>query len=364
MSKLFTEYKLGPITLKNRTIRSAAFENMCYGNKPSQDLFDYHLSVAKGGVGMTTIAYCAVDRSGVSFDGQLYIYDEIKEDLKKLTDALHAEGCKASIQLGHCGNMTHRATCKCMPVGPTFGFNLYSPTFYRKLKKEEIQNIVRKFGEAVDFCRECGFDCVEIHAGHAYLISQFLNPGLNRRKDEYGGSLENRMRFMNEVLAEVMKGRIGARLKEFWLGGQHSPKEYLQKQIEDALAAGSWIVGMTHGINYGYDCYEDASEFTDFLDYLKSLEDRIWIGTFRDVAAYTAVAKGTTLEVSKDGKEITIVPATNLDKALYETPLTLEVNTDCRKIKASQDGKPLEVTYSNGKVYVTFCPFGGAVTLK
>ena len=90
MSKLFTEYKLGPITLKNRTIRSAAFENMCYGNKPSQDLFDYHTSVAKGGVGMTTIAYCAVDRSGVSFDGQLYIYDEIKEDLKKLTDAIHA----------------------------------------------------------------------------------------------------------------------------------------------------------------------------------------------------------------------------------------------------------------------------------
>lgn len=170
--------------------------------------------------------------------------------------------------------------------------------------------------------------------------------------------------YNDAVLAEVMKGRIGARLKEFWLGGQHSPKEYLQKQIEDALAAGSWIVGMTHGINYGYDCYEDASEFTDFLDYLKSLEDRIWVGTFRDVAAYTAVAKGTTLEVSKDGKEITIVPATNLDKALYETPLTLEVNTDCRKIKASQDGKPLEVTYSNGKSYVTFCPFGGAVTLK
>lgn len=170
--------------------------------------------------------------------------------------------------------------------------------------------------------------------------------------------------YNDAVLAEVMKGRIGARLKEFWLGGQHSPKEYLQKQIEDALAAGSWIVGMTHGINYGYDCYEDASEFTDFLDYLKSLEDRIWVGTFRDVAAYTAVAKGTTLEVSKDGKGIMIVPATNLDKALYETPLTLEVNTYCRKIKASQDGKPLEVTYSNGKAYVTFCPFGGAVTLK
>jgi hypothetical protein len=170
--------------------------------------------------------------------------------------------------------------------------------------------------------------------------------------------------YNDAVLAEVMKGRIGARLKEFWLGGQHSPKEYLQKQIEDALAAGSWIVGMTHGINYGYDCYEDASEFTDFLDYLKSLEDRIWVGTFRDVAAYTAVAKGTSLDISKDGKEITIVPATNLDRTLYETPLTLEVNTDGKKIKAQQDGKALEASYRNGKAYITFCPFGGAVTLK
>ena len=170
--------------------------------------------------------------------------------------------------------------------------------------------------------------------------------------------------YNDTVLAEVMKGRIGARLKEFWLGGQHSPKEYLQKQIEDALAAGSWIVGMTHGINYGYDCYEDASEFTDFLDYLKSLEDRIWVGTFRDVAAYTAVAKGISLDISKDGKEITVVPATNLDRTLYETPLTLEVNTDGKKIKAQQDGKALEASYRNGKAYITFCPFGGAVTLK
>lgn len=205
-SKLFTPYQLGPITLRNRTVRSAAFENMCPGNKPSQKLFDYHTSVARGGVGMTTVAYCAVDRSGVSFDGQLYVHDEIKPDLKKLTDAIHAEGAKASIQLGHCGNMTHFYTCGYqIPVGASSGINLYSPTIVRGLKKEEIKTIVKHFGEAVDFCRECGFDCVEIHAGHGYLISQFISPYTNHRRDEYGGSLENRMRFMNEVLDEVMK---------------------------------------------------------------------------------------------------------------------------------------------------------------
>ena len=199
-SKLFTEYQLGPITLRNRVIRSAAFENMADHNAPSQALQDYHVSVAKGGVGMTTIAYCAVDKTGVSFDGQLYVHKEIKPAMKKMVDAIHKEGAKVSIQLGHCGNMTHRRTCGCTPMGPSNGFNLYSPTFYRGITKEEIQTIVKHYGDAVDFCRDCGIDCVEIHCGHAYLISQFLNPSLNRRKDEYGGSLENRMRFMNEVM--------------------------------------------------------------------------------------------------------------------------------------------------------------------
>lgn len=205
MSKLFTPFKLGPITLRNRTIRSAAFENMAYDNKPSQDLFNYHTSVAKGGIGMTTIAYCAVNKSGVSFKGQLWMRPEIIPDLKKLTDAIHAEGAKASIQLGHCGNMTHFYTCGCMPVGASSGFNLYSPTIVRGLKIPEIKALVKDFGKAVDMCREAGFDCVEIHAGHGYLISQFISPYTNHRHDEYGGSLENRMRFMKEVLAEVME---------------------------------------------------------------------------------------------------------------------------------------------------------------
>lgn len=205
MSKIFTECQIGPITLRNRTIRSAAFENMCYGNKPSQDLFDYHTAVARGGVGMTTIAYAAVNKSGLSFNGQLWMREEIIPELKKLTDAIHAEGAKASIQLGHCGNMTHRATCGQMPVGASGGFNLYSPTFVRKLKISEIKSLVKDFGHAVDLCKKAGFDCVEIHAGHGYLISQFISPYTNHRKDEYGGSLDNRMRFMREVISEVME---------------------------------------------------------------------------------------------------------------------------------------------------------------
>ena len=204
-SPIFTPCQIGPITLRNRVIRSAAFENMAYGNRPSDDLFNYHTAVARGGVGMTTVAYAAVNQSGLSFNGQLWMREEIVPELKRLTDAVHAYGAKASIQLGHCGNMTHRATCGCMPVGASSGFNLYSPTFHRKLKKEEIYGLVKDFGKAVNLAREAGFDCVEIHAGHGYLISQFLSPYTNRRHDEFGGSLENRMRFMRLVIEEVMR---------------------------------------------------------------------------------------------------------------------------------------------------------------
>ena len=209
MSKLFTPYKLGHVELRNRTVRSAAFEAMCPGNRPSQELFDYHTAVARGGIGMTTVAYAAVCQSGVSFDTQLCMREEIVPDLKKLTDAIHAEGAKASIQLGHCGNMTHRSTCHCKPMGAINGFNLYSPTFYRKMNRDDIDYVVKSFGQAVRLAMKAGFDAVEVHAGHGYLISQFLSPYTNRRKDEFGGSLENRMRFMKMCFEEVIKAADG-----------------------------------------------------------------------------------------------------------------------------------------------------------
>ena len=204
-SPVFSPVKIGPVTLRNRVIRSAAFENMAYGNSPSQDLYDYHTAVARGGVGMTTLAYASVNRSGLSFDGQLWMREEIVPGLRKITDAVHEAGAKCSIQLGHCGNMTHRSTCGCMPVGASGGFNLYSPTFVRGLKVSEIDALVEDFGQAVNLARKAGFDCVEIHAGHGYLISQFLSPYTNRRRDAYGGSLENRMRLMQRVIRRVLE---------------------------------------------------------------------------------------------------------------------------------------------------------------
>ena len=209
MSEIFTPYKLGPIELRNRTIRSAAFEGMGRNNGPTEELFNYHRAVAKGGIGMTTVAYAAVCRSGISFDSQLWMREEIVPELKRLTDAVHAEGAKASIQLGHCGNMTHRRTCGQMPIGASSGFNLYSPTFHRKMNQKDIDEVVKAYGDAVRLAMKAGFDAVEIHAGHGYLISQFLSPYTNHRHDRYGGSLDNRMNFMRECIREVVKAADG-----------------------------------------------------------------------------------------------------------------------------------------------------------
>ncbi len=209
MSEIFTPYKLGPIELRNRTIRSAAFEGMGKNNGPTEELFNYHRAVAKGGIGMTTVAYAAVCRSGISFDSQLWMREEIVPELKRLTDAVHAEGAKASIQLGHCGNMTHRRTCGQMPIGASSGFNLYSPTFHRKMNQKDIDEVVKAYGDAVRLAMKAGFDAVEIHAGHGYLISQFLSPYTNHRHDRYGGSLDNRMNFMRECIREVVKAADG-----------------------------------------------------------------------------------------------------------------------------------------------------------
>jgi 2,4-dienoyl-CoA reductase-like NADH-dependent reductase (Old Yellow Enzyme family) len=204
-SKLFSPYSIGPITLRNRAIRAAAFEGMCPNNNPSQKLTDYHRLVAAGGIGMTTIAYAAVCKNGLSFPHQLWLRSEIIPDLKILTSTIHKEGAAASVQLGHCGNMSKKSITGSLPLSPSGGLNIYSPTWSKKMNLADINQVVQSFADAVKIARESDFDAVEIHAGHGYLISQFLSPYTNKRKDEFGGSFENRVRFMLMVIRAVMQ---------------------------------------------------------------------------------------------------------------------------------------------------------------
>jgi len=202
-SKFFIEGKLGPLLLRNRSIRAAAFEGMSEYHNVTDALINYHTSVAKGGVGMTTVAYASVSKSGLSFPHQLWMRLEIVGDLKKLTNSVHREGAAVSVQIGHCGNMANGAVTGGRPIAPSGGINWYGPTFPRSMKPRDMEEVKNDFINAVRIASESGFDAVEVHAGHGYLISQFLSPYTNKRNDEYGGSFENRKRFMTEMLTAV-----------------------------------------------------------------------------------------------------------------------------------------------------------------
>jgi len=201
---LFTEGKLGPVLLRNRSIRSAAFEGMCPDNRISENLIRYHTAVAAGGIGMTTVAFASVAKSGLSFPHQLLLTRDAIPGLRRLTDAVHREGAAAAIQIGHGGLMADKSVSH-VCLAPTGGLSLYGPAIPRTITMQEIKDIVRDFGTAAKIASESGFDVVEIQAGHGYLISQFLSPYTNRRTDVFGGTYASRSRFLIEVIREVIK---------------------------------------------------------------------------------------------------------------------------------------------------------------
>jgi 2,4-dienoyl-CoA reductase-like NADH-dependent reductase (Old Yellow Enzyme family) len=154
---------------------------------------------------MTTMAYVSVSNNGRTFSHQAWMRPEIVPHLKKLTDAVHRRGSAASIQLGHAGNMADAAVSGERAIAPSGKFNLFGLTFPRAMSESDIESIAQAHGKAVKLARSAGFDAVEIHAGHGYLISQFLSPYTNRRADKWGGSFENRTRFLRMVMSVARK---------------------------------------------------------------------------------------------------------------------------------------------------------------
>jgi 2,4-dienoyl-CoA reductase-like NADH-dependent reductase (Old Yellow Enzyme family) len=159
---------------------------------------------------MTTVAYGAVNPDGRTHEDQMYLHDGIAEPLGSLTKAVHESGGKASIQLTHCGFFSsNRNLSTNKPLAPSRILNAYGimsgNAFSRAMTIEEIKQTTTDFAKAAEFSKNVGFDAVEIHMGHGYLLSQFISPKVNKRKDQYGGSLQNRLRFPLEVIIETRK---------------------------------------------------------------------------------------------------------------------------------------------------------------
>jgi 2,4-dienoyl-CoA reductase-like NADH-dependent reductase (Old Yellow Enzyme family) len=203
--KLFSGAMMAGLQLKNRIIRAGCFEGMCQEGKVTAELIEHHRRVAAGGVAMTTIAYCSVSHDGRAFEHELWMRDEIAAELEEMTAAIHAEGAAASIQLGHSGFFTSKSVIGKRPLGVSPKLCVFTLSYCREMTEADIDEKARDFVAAAVLSKQTGFDAIEIHSGHGYLLSQFLSPWTNKRKDEFGGSLENRLRFPVRVIEEVRK---------------------------------------------------------------------------------------------------------------------------------------------------------------
>lgn len=212
----FSALRIGPLTLRNRFIKAGANEGMTPSGLPTQALVKHHRELAAGGIGMTTVAYAAVAPEGRTFSHQMHMHAGIVPYLRALTDAVHREGAAACLQLTHAGSFTMmRHGGSRAPLSASSGLNafglLYGVYFQRAMSEVDMVRVAAEFAQAACLARESGFDAVEIHMGHGYLLNQFLSPLSNRRHDGFGGSVEQRSRFPLHVLNQV-KDAVGTQL--------------------------------------------------------------------------------------------------------------------------------------------------------
>lgn len=197
--------KLGPLTLRNRTIKSATFEARTPNALVTDDLIEYHRQPAAGGVGMTTVAYCAVSQGGRTEGNGIWMRPEAVPGFRRLTDAIHAEGAAVSAQIGHAGPVANARSNGATALAPVRFFNPIGMRFAKKASADDIDELLADHAKAARFAVEAGFDAVEIHLGHNYLASAFLSPLINRRTDEFGGSLANRAKVARGLVMAVRR---------------------------------------------------------------------------------------------------------------------------------------------------------------
>jgi 2,4-dienoyl-CoA reductase-like NADH-dependent reductase (Old Yellow Enzyme family) len=208
----FSPGELGPVRLRNRIVKSATFEGRTPKRVVTDDLIAFHRRIAGGGVGMSTVAYCAVTREGSTDGHQICLdADDVAPGLERLAAAIHAEGAAAAAQIGHSGPVANPAGTKHPALAPSRVFSPLGMRRTRAATAADIARVTELFALGARVLADAGFDAIEIHLGHDYLLAAFLSPRLNRRTDEWGGSLENRARFPRQVVRAV-RDAVGDRV--------------------------------------------------------------------------------------------------------------------------------------------------------
>jgi len=199
----FAPAPLGPLTLKNRFIKAATFEGVTPGGFVTQELIDFHLRPVRGGIAMTTLAYLAVAPEGRTDQNCMWLRAAALPGLKRFTDEIHAAGALVAGQIGHAGPVANAKSNRSPALAPGRLFSPISGKLSRSITEPEIERVINDYINGTRIMAEADFDSIEIHLAHNYLLSSFLSPKFNKRKDDRNGSLENRARFARQVIAAV-----------------------------------------------------------------------------------------------------------------------------------------------------------------
>ncbi len=205
----FAPAPLGPLRLRNRLVKCATNEGMSRDGLVTDPLVEYVSRFAAGGVGLSTLAYCAVSPEGRTYRHQIWMRRDALPGLRRLCEAVHAEGAAAAIQLVHAGWFANPRASGAPALAPSRVFSPYGMGFPRAMAAADFDRLRATYADAARLAVDAGFDALEIHMGHGYLLSQFLSPHTNRRRDAWGGSLENRARFAREVALAVREAVAG-----------------------------------------------------------------------------------------------------------------------------------------------------------
>ena len=214
---LFSPLRIAGLDLKNRIVRSASAERAASADGLiTADYFDIYNDLSQGGAGLLITGHAFVDVTGMNNPFMTGIHDNgVVPGLKKVTDRVHANDTKILLQISHSGRQTNYTIDGQPPTAPSV-IPAPGSLVPRELTLDEIGALVDKFAQAALRAREAGFDGVQLHGAHGYLISQFVSPYTNRRTDDYGGNDENRFKFVREILLAIRKACPGFPLFIKW----------------------------------------------------------------------------------------------------------------------------------------------------
>ena len=281
MANLLTRLKVKDMELKNRIVLPPlASEKATEKGDVTDELIEHYVKYAKAEVGLIIVEHSYISPEGQASKKQLSVARNSKvEGLKKLADAIHEAGGVAGVQINHSG-MAAKTELVEEPVGPSrrpHPRRKKDSKKAKKLSKGEIKGLIQKFVDAAVRVQEAGFDMVEIHGAHGYLISQFNSPLSNKRDDEYGGSLENRFRFAIEVV-EAVREEVGPDFPVFLrLGADDLMEggltlEESKKMAPKLVEAGVDILDLSGG-HGGYKADGEEGFFTYLSEGMKEVID-------------------------------------------------------------------------------------------